>query len=84
MKSPLLERVCASIVCKSSPLLVVMMCLLASISASPVLAQDEPLRPPTTRDAPSAPKYIVLAIALLLAGLVVFVATLKSKRGHQD
>ncbi|MHA7814369.1 MAG: hypothetical protein ACX94C_13380 [Phycisphaerales bacterium] len=84
MKSPLLERVCASIVCKSSTLFVLMMSLLVSLSASPVLAQDDPLRPPTTSEEPSSPKYIVLVIAVLLTGLVVFVATLKSKRGHQD
>lgn len=84
MKSPLPERVCASIVAKSGVLIVLMMSLLVSISASPVLAQDEALRPPTTKEAPSAPKYIVIAVAVLLLGLVAFVASLKSKRGHQD
>ena len=44
----------------------------------------EPLRPPTTQEPPSGPKFIVLGVALLLAGLVIVVATLKSKRGHQD
>lgn len=61
-----------------------MMSLLMTISASEVLAQDEPLRPPTTQDPPSGPKFLVMGIAVLLLGLVVFVATLRSKRGHQD
>jgi len=60
------------------------MALMMTISTSVVLAQDTPLRPPTTKEPPSGPKFIVLGIVLLLAGLVVFVATLKSKRGHQD
>lgn len=61
-----------------------MMSLMMTICASEVLAQDEPLRPPTTQDPPSGPKFLVMGIAVLLLGLVVFVATLRSKRGHQD
>lgn len=60
------------------------MTVLLSLSTSRVLAQDEALRPPTTSDPPSGPKFIVLGVAVLMVGLVVFVATLKSKRGHQD
>lgn len=63
---------------------VVLMTLLLSLSTSRVLAQDEPLRPPTTSDPPSGPKFIVLGVVVLMVGLVIFVATLKSKRGHQD
>ena len=63
---------------------VLLMSLLMTISTSDALAQSEPLRPPTTKEPPSGPKFIVLGIALLMAGLVIFVATLKSKRGHQD
>lgn len=60
------------------------MTVLLSLSTSRVLAQDEVLRPPTTSDPPSGPKFIVLGVAVLMVGLVVFVATFKSKRGHQD
>ncbi len=82
MKSPLLERVCGMIVSKSAPALLAMMVL--AIGAHDALAQDEPLRPPTTTSVPSSPKFIVMGVGVLLLGLVVFVATLKSKRGHQD
>jgi hypothetical protein len=58
--------------------------MLLAVSAADVFAQSEPLRPPTTKAPPSSPKFIVLGVAVLLTGLVVFVATLKSKRGHQD
>lgn len=69
-------------VSRCAPALIAMMAL--SIGAADALAQDEPLRPPTTTSVPSSPKFIVLGVAVLLLGLVVFVATLKSKRGHQD
>tara|TARA_E500000318_G_scaffold85651_2_gene81758 strand:- start:16570 stop:16782 length:213 start_codon:yes stop_codon:yes gene_type:complete len=62
--------------------LVAMMML--AMSAGDVLAQEEALRPPTTQDAPSSPKFIVWGVAILLTGLLVFAVTLKSKRGHQD
>ncbi|MCR9075458.1 MAG: hypothetical protein NXI07_05405 [bacterium] len=84
MKSPLPERVCASMICRSGTLMVLAMSLLVSLSASPVFAQDDALRPPTTKEAPSAPKYIVIGVAFLLLVLVAIVASLKSKRGHQD
>ena len=63
---------------------VVVMTLMLAVSSSELLAQDTPLRPPTTTAPPSGPKFIVLGVVVLLTGLVVFVATLKSKRGHQD
>lgn len=79
MKSPLLERVCGPILSKSA-------CALVALTgtAMSVMAQDDELRPPTTTDAPSSPKFVVIGVAVLLLGLVVVVATLKSKRGHQD
>lgn len=63
---------------------VVLMSALVALLASPVLAQGEPLRPPRTTEPPSGPKYLVIFVALLLLGGVVFAATLRSKRGHQD
>lgn len=57
---------------------------LLSVWSSPLLAQDDPLRPPRTDDPVSGPKFLVMFIALLLAGLVIFASVLKSKRGHQD
>lgn len=82
MKSPLLERVCAMVVSRSAPVIAALMMLM--ISAGDVLAQDDALRPPTTSNVPSSPKFIVMGVALLLTLVVVFVATLKTKRGHQD
>lgn len=63
---------------------VLMLSLLMTLCTSDVMAQDEPLRPPTTQEPPSGPKFLVLGIAVLLLGMVIFVATLRSKRGHQD
>ncbi len=82
MKSPLLERAYALVVSKCAPMIVALMVL--TIGVGDVLAQDDALRPPTTQDPPSSPKFIVMGVALLLTGLVVFVASLKTKRGHQD
>ncbi|HCT46509.1 MAG: hypothetical protein CMJ35_00880 [Phycisphaerae bacterium] len=84
MKTMFAERVCRSIIRRSSALSVLLLSMLMTLSTSQALAQDEPLRPPTTQEPPSGPKFIVLGVALLLAGLVIVVATLKSKRGHQD
>jgi hypothetical protein len=84
MKSPLFDRVCRSIARCNSAIVVVMMSLLMTLCTSEVLAQSEPLRPPTTKEAPSGPKFIMMGIALVLTGLVIVVAILKSKRGHQD
>gem|GEM_PF-5481574 len=61
----------------------VMMTLLVSVSSTVVMAQDE-LRPPKTSESLSAPKYIILLIAVLLVGGVVFASTFRSKRSHQD
>ncbi|MCA9302570.1 MAG: hypothetical protein KC996_00460 [Phycisphaerales bacterium] len=57
----------------------------AVLMSSAALAQDtEALRPPKVADPPSAPKVMVFLLIVLLVGAVVFAATLKTKRGHQD
>lgn len=61
----------------------VLMLLLVSAASTPVWAQ-EALSPPTTREDPIAPKVMVYFVGLLLVAGVVFAATLKSKRSHQD
>jgi len=61
--------------------------LMAVMSSSAwAQAEDavETLRPPKTTDAPSSPKYLMMALALVLLAAVVVVVTLKTKRGHQD
>ncbi len=54
-----------------------------AMSALPALAQSE-LRPPRITESPSSPKYWMYALFLLLLAAVVFAASLKSKRTHQD
>jgi len=44
----------------------------------------EDLRPPKTDSGGGGPQFMVIAIALLLVGAVVFVTVFKSKRTHQD
>lgn len=46
-------------------------------------AQEGP-RLPRITESPTAPVFWMYAIAVLLLGAVVFAASLKSKRGHQD
>lgn len=65
-------------------MVVVMMSLLMTICTSDVLAQSEPLRPPTTKEPPSGPKFIMMGIAVVLTALVIVVAIFRTKRGHQD
>ncbi len=64
-----------------------MMCLLmtviVAVSTSPLMAQ-EALTPPKSREASNGSLYVVIAIAVLLTGGVVFATTLKSKRTQQD
>ena len=84
MKTPIAERVCRSIVSRNVSAVMLMLSVLMTVASSQALAQEEALRPPTTDDPPGGPKFLVMFIALLMTGLVVFVATLKSKRGHQD
>lgn len=59
------------------------MLVMMSVSASVAQAQDE-LRPPKTTEEPSSPKYLILFVAVLLVAGVVFAASLRSKRTHQD
>ncbi len=47
------------------------------------LAQSE-LRPPRMTESPSSPKIWMYALLILLLSAVVFAASLKSKRTHQD
>ncbi|MGV6815070.1 MAG: hypothetical protein ACWA5W_08695 [Phycisphaerales bacterium] len=54
-----------------------------SLGSSLAMAQEQ-LRPPTTKEDPTSPKILVILIAVLLTGAVVFAASLKSKRTHQD
>lgn len=54
-----------------------------SVGSSLAMAQEQ-LRPPTTKEDPTSPKILVILIAVLLTGAVVFAASLKSKRTHQD
>jgi len=65
-----------------------MMCLamgmLISVSSSLAMAQQEALSPPKTVDPPSGPKYVIYLVAVLLTAGVIFAATLRSKRSHQD
>jgi len=64
-----------------------MMCVLMSavmaVWSTPVMAQ-EALRPPKTDEEPSSPKYFVYIVAVLLVAAVVFAASMRSKRTHQD
>jgi hypothetical protein len=69
------------------PLSMSIMCLLmvamVSVSSTLAMAQDQ-LRPPKTTEQPSGPKYVIFGVAVLLTAMIVFAATLKSKRTHQD
>lgn len=61
----------------------VMMSALMALGASPALAQDDALKPPRAKELTGG-GFMIYAVAILLVGAVVFVATLKTKRGHQD
>lgn len=52
-------------------------------SALPALAQDE-LRLPRIEEPPTAPKIWMYAVTILLLAAIVFAASFKSKRTHQD
>ncbi len=64
-----------------------MMCLLmtmmVAVSSSPLMAQES-LTPPKSREASNGSVYLIIALAVLLTGGVVFATTLKSKRSEQD
>jgi hypothetical protein len=53
-------------------------------AAASAASAQEALRPPRAAGDLSSSKYVMMALAVLLVGAVVFVVTLKSKRGHQD
>ncbi len=53
------------------------------VTAGSALAQDAP-RLPRIDETPAAPTFWMYAVAVLLLGAVVFAASLKSKRTHQD
>ncbi|MDF1809244.1 MAG: hypothetical protein P1U42_06075 [Phycisphaerales bacterium] len=74
---------CRRLALMSIPTMCFVMTLMVSVSSTLVFAQDE-LRPPKTSESPSAPKYIILFIAVLLVAGVVFASTFRSKRSHQD
>lgn len=67
---------CMSVMCTA-------MALVISVSSTVATAQDD-LRPPKADTALSGPKIITIAVAVLLTVGVVFVATRKAKRTHQD
>ncbi len=67
---------CASMMCMA-------MVLMVSVSSTLAMAQDD-LRPPKSDQALSSPKVLTMIVAILLAGAVIFVATYRSKRTHQD
>ncbi len=67
----------------SGSALLMLMMAIVSVSTGVARAQEE-LRPPKTQDEPSSPVYVVMVIAVLLVGAVVFAASLRSKRTHQD
>ncbi len=59
------------------------MMVMVSVFSTLAIAQDD-LRPPKSDQALSSPKVLTIIVAVLLTGAVVFAATLKSKRSHQD
>lgn len=69
---------------RSSGALLMTLCMMALSSSSALAQSTETLRPPRVADPPSAPKVMVFLLVVLLTGAVIFAATLKSKRGHQD
>lgn len=65
------------------PRFLVPLMLIASMAA-PLLAQEGELRLPRIDEAPAAPVFRTFILLFLLIGLLVFAATLKPKRTHQD
>jgi len=60
--------------------------LTLAMAALPVLAQDDAaaLRPPNPGQVKGPTFVLVLILLAILAGALIFAATLPSKRGHQD
>lgn len=83
----LLAHLPARLMNRLRPLSMSLMCslmvVMVSLSSTLAIAQDA-LRPPKTTEPASGPKYIIYGVAVLLTAAVVFAATLKSKRSHQD
>jgi hypothetical protein len=52
-------------------------------STLPAIAQDE-LRLPRIEEPPTAPRIWMYALTLLLLAAIIFAASFKSKRTHQD
>ena len=80
-----IERACGRPAAAALIALGVLAALPASAAAQG--AQDDPLldlRPPRPKPANRAPIAQSLATAVVLAGAVVFVGVMPTKRGHQD
>ena len=68
-----------TLLARATPLLALMLCAL------PALAQDSSeLRPPNPGTIKGPVSVLVFIVVALMAGPIVFAATLPSKRGHQD
>lgn len=55
----------------------------AALAVGQALAQTE-LRPPKITENPSSPRVWMYAVLLLIVAAVIFAASLKPKRTHQD
>ncbi len=83
-KSPRIERVFGR---PAAAVLIALGVLATLPAAAQGSAQDDPLldlRPPKPKPANRAPIAQSLATAAVLAGAVVFVGVMPTKRGHQD
>ena len=80
--SRLVSRLCSAI--DASRGAIVGAVVLCGMQCMALAQEDAPLRPPKVTDPPVAPKIIVYLVLALLVGGVIFAATLKSKRSHQD
>lgn len=58
--------------------------LLALAASAPTAMAQEALRLPRIDESPTAPRIWMYAVFLLLLAAIVFAASLKSKRTHQD
>ncbi|MFG0307087.1 MAG: hypothetical protein ACF8Q5_12825 [Phycisphaerales bacterium JB040] len=68
-----------SLLSRAAPLLALALCAL------PALAQESSeLRPPNPGTIKGPVSVLVYIVVALMAGLIIFAATLPSKRGHQD
>ena len=58
--------------------------ILALATLAPTALAQEALRLPRIDESPTSPRMWMYAIFLLLLAVIVFAASLKSKRTHQD